>query len=238
MQPQRVRASTDILYSPFTSYDQVFAGPDGRSSPVVDYGYSHQGLYGQRNIPAHYPRPGNNQDTTYAPLNQWNGDQHSQRLVTGRSNKRSAQKIIFVDEEEDEDSELGQFLLQFRPNDIHPNPAVGLVVASACAQQNNSLSKEAINELHQRLLRFLIQEKSYKVWWQVLFAYQRYDHRDKSLENCLAMGLQNIDLQALKRYCKFRFFAREKDFGPTVRDVLTQAGQVQGAIEAGLELSL
>lgn len=174
----------------------------------------------------------------YASSNQWDRNEHAHRENPRRSNKPSTQKIIFVDEDEDEDSELGRFLLQFQPNDIHPNPAVGLVVASANAHQNNSLSREAVQELHQRLLRLLIQEKSYKIWWKILFAYQRYDHRDNSLENCLAMGLQNIDLQALKRYLKFRFFAREKDFGPTVREILTQARQVQGAIEAGWEMSL
>ncbi|KAL8889270.1 MAG: hypothetical protein Q9215_003436 [Flavoplaca cf. flavocitrina] len=226
------------FYDPYSAYNEFIPGPHGGYIPVRGHGYYHQGHYREQNISNYYPRTGNMHDTTYAPSNEWDRNEHAHKENPGRSNKRSAQKIIFVDEEEEEDSELGRFLLQFRPNDIHPNPAVGLVVASAYAHQNNSLSKEAMYELHQRLLRFLIQEKIYKVWWQVLFAYQRYDHRDNSLENCLAMGLQNIDLQALKRYCKFRFLAREKDFGPTVRDVLTQAGQVQGAIKAGWEMNL
>lgn len=140
--------------------------------------------------------------------------------------------------DEDEDTELGQFLSQFKPYEVHANPAVGLVLASANARQTNSLSKEAMDELHQLLLQFLLQEKGYKAWWQILLAYQRYDYQDYSLENCLAMGLQNIDLQALKRYCKFRFLAREKDLGPTVRNILTQAGQLQNAIEAGWDMSL
>lgn len=77
---------------------------------------------------------------------------HSYAQRQERLNNRVLRYVIVVDE--DEDTELGRFLIQEKPCKLHANRAVGLLRAYISAHKDKSLSSEAMEELHQLLLKF------------------------------------------------------------------------------------
>ncbi|KAL8770787.1 MAG: hypothetical protein Q9209_003654 [Squamulea sp. 1 TL-2023] len=135
---------------------------------------------------------------------------------------------------------LDNFLMQYQPHTIHRDYAVGLVGARTKAHHDNDLSLKALAELDQLLLKHLVKERTLKDWLRILVAFLHCSGptTDPQLENCIAMGLQNVDLQVLDGCWKMKLLKMSKDLGPGLRNILTQARQVQDAIQAGWELSL
>ncbi len=81
-----------------------------------------------------------------------------------------------------------------------------LLRAYISAHKDKSLSQGVLEELHQLLLKFILYDRSPKVWWQMLLDSQNRGGHNDPLENCLAMGLRITDLEALKSYWKIRSF--------------------------------
>lgn len=63
--------------------------------------------------------------------------------------------------------------------------------------------------------------------------YQNRGRHNDPLENCLAMGLRITDLEASKSYWKIRISKRARDIRSDIRNILTEARQVQNSVEAG-----
>ncbi|KAI4259010.1 MAG: hypothetical protein L6R42_004800 [Xanthoria sp. 1 TBL-2021] len=177
---------------------------------------------------------GSNYDTSYALSTQWYGHPNSYAQRQGRLNNLFAPKIVVVDDEKD--SELERFLVQYKPYQIDAEPAVGLIAACCKAHDHDDLSKDAMEELHQLILKTLLQqERTSKAWWKILLTYQHCIRfgSNPPLENCKAMGLRNADLLSLKNHWYIKLFIREKDIGPGIKNILTQTRQVQSTIKAG-----
>ncbi|KAI4109317.1 MAG: hypothetical protein LQ339_001817 [Xanthoria mediterranea] len=135
---------------------------------------------------------------------------HSYAQRQERLNNRVLRNVIVLDD--DKDTELRRFLYQEKPCKLHADRAVGLLRAYISAHKDKRLSQGVLEELHIPLLKFLLYDRSPKVWWQMLLDSQNRGGHNDPLEDCLAMGLRITDLEALKSHWKIRIFQEREGY--------------------------